>query len=323
MIHTTRETRREGFTLIELLVVISIIALLVGILLPALGAARRTARNAVCLSNLRSAGQGIATYGADNADWIPGLNTSGVDVAATGVPKQSSTAPTQNGDWISPSMGDSLGLPPDPAKRTEAIVNNDMHCPANEENYTGIYAPGPSVAGLDPAELRMSSYGAMLGFQWVGDGISGIRTQDLSKNAIKLPDTYTPRIDLVGSASIKVFATDGGRFVVGNAGGYNVTISGQSYTNSGGNYMTASPAFTETGDPFQYESDNVTPTAMSKRFAYRHNGALNGVFFDGHGESMQPVDAIDLDKYFPTNSRVQPNATAFSKDKDYVGTHIR
>ena len=57
---------RQGFTLIELLVVISIIALLVGILLPALGAARRAAQRSVCLSNLRQIGIGSMAYEVDH-----------------------------------------------------------------------------------------------------------------------------------------------------------------------------------------------------------------------------------------------------------------
>ncbi|MBY0309418.1 MAG: prepilin-type N-terminal cleavage/methylation domain-containing protein, partial [Phycisphaerales bacterium] len=56
---------RRGFTLIELLVVIAIIALLVGILLPALAAARTTARNAVSLVNMKSLATSILTYSND------------------------------------------------------------------------------------------------------------------------------------------------------------------------------------------------------------------------------------------------------------------
>jgi len=53
---------KRGFTLIELLVVISIIALLIGILLPAIGKARDSARVAISMSNLRNFGAAHATY---------------------------------------------------------------------------------------------------------------------------------------------------------------------------------------------------------------------------------------------------------------------
>ncbi|GAB5496068.1 MAG: hypothetical protein Phyf2KO_11480 [Phycisphaerales bacterium] len=59
------DREHRGFTLIELLVVIAIIALLIGILLPALGKARSTARTAVCLTNQRQISIAMMTYATD------------------------------------------------------------------------------------------------------------------------------------------------------------------------------------------------------------------------------------------------------------------
>lgn len=62
--------KHDAFTLIELLVVISIIALLVAILLPALAAARETAMATQCQSRLRSFAMWTHYYAEDNEDWI-------------------------------------------------------------------------------------------------------------------------------------------------------------------------------------------------------------------------------------------------------------
>ncbi|MEM6333132.1 MAG: prepilin-type N-terminal cleavage/methylation domain-containing protein [Planctomycetota bacterium] len=63
--------RRGGFTLIELLVVISIIALLIGILLPVLAGARGAAQTAACLSNCRTLGQVCTAFAVDHQDQLP------------------------------------------------------------------------------------------------------------------------------------------------------------------------------------------------------------------------------------------------------------
>lgn len=63
--------RCQGFTLIELLVVIAVIAVLMGILMPALGAARKQAWGATCQSNLRQIGVAGEMFAQDNDQQLP------------------------------------------------------------------------------------------------------------------------------------------------------------------------------------------------------------------------------------------------------------
>jgi prepilin-type N-terminal cleavage/methylation domain-containing protein/prepilin-type processing-associated H-X9-DG protein len=63
----------RGFTLVELLVVISIMAALMGLLLPSLSRARKQAKGTLCMTRLRTLGQGLTMYVLNNGDvFVPG-----------------------------------------------------------------------------------------------------------------------------------------------------------------------------------------------------------------------------------------------------------
>jgi len=292
-----------GFTLIELLVVISIIALLIGILLPALGAARRSAQAAVCLGHLRGLGQAVATYATDERGFLPGTNTSGAYLwEHNAYQSNRPNEPVQNWDWISPSLGNAIGFSADPIERYKDIFETEFKCPSNDQFYDGQFTGGS--LGINPKELSMSSYTSPIGFQG-GDGPGDYHLTFPITSALKIPINLGSKLDAMGPPSIKMWAMDGSRYVdLQGKLTFDSLVRGNV---QGGNFMTRSPAVAtvaSSGSPHRVDSQGELVEA-SLRTGFRHNAKMNGVFLDGHADSFDNESSRNPEYYFPTGSTVR------------------
>lgn len=350
---TSFKRNGRGFTLIELLVVISIIALLIGILLPALGAARKTARQAACLSNQKSLGTGMHVYFAGNKGYIPGANTSGsnmITLNSTALRRNyasgSAIRPVQADDWISPILGDDLGLSRDAAARMVEIFDNEFRCPDNAATYASVYTSGniyPDLpTGADGAGLPVASYTMCMTWQLRKDGVPGDPIDGDPGNWLAEVDGpqngWGFRVDDVGGLSEKVMASEGGRYMqdARDSGG-DITFNGQAsspygtnfshngwiYNGGGGNPYRWGAAGTSSTNGFseQRMSSELSPGSVSNAFKHP-NGNIGQIFFDGHAASNTAFEASDINKHLPSGTRLT-GSNVTPDPEDFNGQIIR
>ncbi len=114
-----------GFTLIELMVVVAILAVLLGLLLPALVGAKQKARGAKCMNNLKQVGTAFLLYAGDSTDQLPPFNSGG--------PFRSPTFPHDPTNWWYQILSDRKYLPDVKVQRgvwrCPVVVDADMNAP--------------------------------------------------------------------------------------------------------------------------------------------------------------------------------------------------
>lgn len=254
----------SGFTLIELLVVIAIIALLISILLPSLGRARRQAKALLCSSHLKELGSSLALYGQDNNDLIPR------DIGGQGGETPWAVPLSEN---LYNVIFNPIELLADQFKRVEPL-----QCPEFPEN---VYDP---ISGAAIKEQTLD---------FVVNGFAKLyRAQPL--------DAQLPYLNHKGRWVADGSAGEDPPERVSEV----INTSGVTYLAEANQYMPSGYGASASEQRFVYHDfwrGSQLPRGQYPRLAteMRHTSGINLLFFDAHVSVKNPGEIKESDFYFP------------------------